>query len=93
MLDYEVVIADLTTLHQAASAIDGWHKDDAGTLIRVGEYSLALDVIAYAYLNNHKTMPAELFKIFEKLVAAMNLEGDQELEGVARLIKAQAHSG
>ncbi len=92
MLDYNIIIADLLTLHQAASTIDGRQKGHSETFIRVGEYGLALDEIAYAYLNNHKTMPAELFKIFEKLAIAMDLESDQEFEGVASLRKAQARS-
>ncbi|MEJ1977407.1 MAG: hypothetical protein WDN49_16190 [Acetobacteraceae bacterium] len=92
MLDCKTISADLPTLQQAASSIDELQKNQAATLIRVGEYGPALDVIAYASLNNRKTMPAELFAVFEKLATVMELDGDPELEGVARLVKAQAHS-
>lgn len=93
MIDYEMVEADLTTLYQAASHFDGWSKDLAEEMIRVGEYSLALDIISYAYLNNDETMPADLFSIFEKLAVAMDMEADAEFEGVAELrtkVKAPA---
>ena len=76
---------DLVTLHQAASSIDGWDGRQSRTFIEVGEYGLALDELAYAYLDSGKNMTAGLFKTFERLAAIMELEGDAEYGGVARL--------
>jgi len=76
---------DLTALHKAASAIDDWDGKQGRTFIDVGEYGLALDEIAYAYLDADRTMPPEMFKTFEKLATMMDLAQDAELEGVAKL--------
>ena len=76
---------DLNSLHNAASATDGWDGKQARTFINVGEYGLALDEIAYAYLDSGKTMPPDMFETFEKLAAMMGLAQDAEFEGVARL--------
>lgn len=76
---------DLTALHNAASAADGWDGLQARTFIDVGEYGLALDEIAYAYLDSGETMPLEVFQTFEKLATMMDLAQDAEFEGVARL--------
>lgn len=56
-----------------------------GELIYVGEYSLALDMMSYAYLNNKIAVPADLFEIFERLAVEMDMEKDPEFEGVAQL--------
>lgn len=85
MVDWERVVADLETLHRAASKIDDWDKDQAETYIRVGEWGLALDEIAYAYLNSGKAMPVDLFQVFEKLAVEMEMEGDEDFEDVAQL--------
>jgi len=76
---------DLTALHNAAFATDGWDGKQARTFIDVGEYGLALDEIAYAYLDAGRTMPPEMFDTFEKLATMMGLAQDAEFEGVARL--------
>jgi hypothetical protein len=83
--DTKTVKSGLMILYETASRLDGWHKDQAHEFIRVGEYSLALDSIAYAYLNNGKSMSADQFQLFDKLATIMELDGDPEYEGVARL--------
>ena len=79
------MLADLEILCSAASEIDGWDRNQTATFIRVGEYGLALDEIAYAYLNSSTPMPARLFQIFEKLAVEMEMEGDEEYGDVAQL--------
>ena len=51
----------------------------------VGEYGLALDEIAYAYLSSATPMPGHLFRVFERLAVEMEMEGDAEYADVARL--------
>ena len=85
MFDYRTILADLEALYYAASEIEGWDKNQAATFIRVGEYGLALEEIAYAYLNSATPMPGHLFQIFERLAVQMELEGDEEYEDVAQL--------
>ena len=85
MFDYEKALTDLETLYYATSEIDNWDKDLAAEFIRVGEYGLALDEIAYAYLNSATPMSARLFQIFERLAVEMEMEGDEDFEGVAQL--------
>jgi hypothetical protein len=92
MFDYETAITSLKRLHQAASAFQGWHKDQAEEFIKVGEYGLALDGIAYAYLNNKVTMPATLFQLFDQLAVTMELDCDPEFDGVAKLRRCQGVS-
>ncbi len=76
---------DLSALHKAASSIHDWDGKQGRTFIDVGEYGLALDEIAYAYLDAGRTMPPDMFETFEKLATMMDLAQDAELEGVARL--------
>jgi hypothetical protein len=83
----------LIALHKAASGIDGWDGKQGRTFIEVGEYGLALDSIAYAYLENNTPMPTDQFQIFEKLASAMELENDPEYDGVARIRVMRAASG
>ena len=85
MLDYDRMLADLETLYYSASDIGDWDRNQAATFIRVGEYGLALDEIAYAYLNSTIPMPGHLFQVFERLAVEMELDGDEEQEDVARL--------
>ena len=85
MLDYERVLADLETLYYAASEIDDWDRNQTATFIRVGEYGLALDGIAYAYLNSATPMPGRLFAVFERLAIEMEMEDDEEYGSVARV--------
>lgn len=80
----------LRTLYETASKYPGWYKYQAKDFIRVGEYALALDGIAYAYLNNNETMPDNIFDIFDRLADMMNLAADAEYEGVAKLRALQA---
>ena len=89
MFDYQSIIEDLTILHKAASVYNGWQKEQANTFIRVGEYGLALDSIAYAYLSNHVPMPSDSYQLFENLVSTMDLDNDPELQGVTNLNKNQ----
>lgn len=89
MFNYEAARKNLQVLHQAASALGGWQGEQSKTFIRVGEYGLALDEIAYAYLDGKVTMPADLFKLFDELAVSMELSSDPEFEGVAKLRKTQ----
>lgn len=85
MFDCKRVLADLETLYYAASEIDGWDRNQTATFIRVGEYGLALDEIAYAYLNSSTPMPGRLFQLLEKLAVEMEVDGGEEYGDVARL--------
>lgn len=85
MFDYQVVKNDLEKLHQEASPLEGYFKEQAAEFIDVGEYSLALDTIASAYLSNNLRMPADLFAIFDHLAQVMELGNDPEFDGVAKL--------
>lgn len=83
--DGQKVRSDLLVLCKAASHLSGWDKEHADQYIRVGEYPLALDSVAYAYLENDTPMPIDQFSIFEELAAVTQLEDDPEYDGVARL--------
>lgn len=89
MFDYQNVRDGLETLHQAALALERYHKDQAKEFIEVGEYGLALDTIADAYLVSEVSMEADHFSLFEKLATSMDLASDPEYSGVAQLRKAQ----
>ena len=83
--DGQKVRSDLLALYKTASSLSGWNNEHADQYIRVGEYPLALDSVAYAYLENDIPMPIDQFAIFEDLAAVMQLENDPEYDGVARL--------
>lgn len=83
--NYQKVRSDLLSLYKSASRLDGWNKENVDQYIKVGEYPLALDSVAYAYLENDTPMPSDQFAVFESLAAMMQLEGDPEYDGVARL--------
>ncbi len=89
MFDYETARQGLRVLHQAALALGGWQGEQSETFIRVGEYGLALDEIAYAYLDSKVAMPEKLFQIFDELAVSMELDSDPEFDGVAQLRKMQ----
>ena len=83
--ELELIYSGLLALHEAASLVDGWPKDDIATFIYVGEYTLALDSIAYAYLDSGKPMTNDQFRLFERLADLMAMDKDPEYQGVARL--------
>ena len=85
MSDWELIVADLETLHHAVSEIGDWDKDLIEEFIRVGGYGLARDGIAYAYLNSGKAMPANLFQILEKLSIDMGVDDDEAYAGMVQL--------
>lgn len=89
MFDYQAVRKDLEQLHQATFSIKGYFKAQVAELIYVGEYNLALDTIAAAYLSNNLRMPTDLFTIFDYLARVMDLENDSEFTAVAELLKFQ----
>ncbi len=89
MMEYQAIKQNLYALHEAASIYGGWDKEQASTFIRVGEYGLALDSIAYAYLSNDALMPPDIYAIFEQLADTMKLDDDPEFEGVAHLKRKQ----
>lgn len=84
-LDYRKALADPETLYYAASEIDDWDGNRTATFIRVGEYGLVLDEIAYAYLDSVTPMPGHLFRSFERLAVEMEMQGDAEYADVAQL--------
>ena len=73
--------SDLAALHNIAFVSDSQSEKQTRTFINVGEYALALDGIAYAYLDSDRTMPPDMFKTFEKLAIMMDLAEDAEFEG------------
>ena len=82
--------SDLSILYEAVRKLNGWHNDLADEYIRVGEYALALDSIAYAYLNNNIPMPPDQFKVLDRLATSMKLEKDPEYDGVIRIRACRA---
>ena len=72
------IVSGLVTLYRAAPKVDDWDKNMVEEFIRVGEWELALDEIAGAYLESSAVMPADLFEIFEKLAVEMNIEENDE---------------
>ena len=92
MFDNTAAKSDLLKLYQAASLVEGKPDRQTEQYIRVGEFNLALDGIAHAYLSKGARMSDSLFQIFERLAIAMQLDGDDEYQGVARLRKAQTNS-
>ena len=87
MIDSKAVIANLETLSQAAFSVDTTHQDSINTFIYVGEYGLAMEGIADAYLKGNVRMPTDLFQMFEKLATLMDLNSDPEYEAVAEFTK------
>lgn len=69
----------------ASNAGFNWHKDHIWTLINVGEYSLALDEMAAAYINSDQVIPSEVFSTFGDLAAKMGMVHGDEWEAVANL--------
>ncbi len=56
----------------------------------MGEYGLALDGIADAYMTSNVRMPPDLFAVLDQLVSHMDLAGDPEFSGLVAFRKAQA---
>jgi len=75
----------------ATSTLDHWNKDHVDTLIDVGEYSLALDELASAYINSGKPVSQEISKLFEILATKMQMVPGDEYEGVAALRARARH--
>ena len=89
MFDYKDTLKKLDLLFKEAAYLKDWYADQVERYIYVGEYALALDGIAYAYLHNSVPMPNDLFAIFEELANAMELDRDPEYDSVAKLRAAQ----
>ena len=87
MFDFKTARQGVETLHRATSSIKNYDKDQVETFINVGEYGLALDTVAWAYIENKLEISADLFEIFEKLVGMMDLLSDPEYDSVAELLK------
>jgi hypothetical protein len=83
---FGAIMVGLRALHMIASGIESWNGDLSREFIDAGDYGLALEGIACAYLDNGKTMPADVFNIFEWLAVSMELEQDEEHEGVKELL-------
>lgn len=90
MFDYKVVRANLEVLHQATCPLPGYFGAQAEEFTRVGEYGLALDTIASAWLRGKAAMPAGLFRVLEGLAKNMELDSDPEYEAAAQLRALQA---
>lgn len=93
MPDYNAttVRSGLAALFDAAPVFEGWNPKQTRTYIRVGEYSLALDDLAHAFLDSGKTISPEHFQLFETLAAQMEMETNPEFQGVARLRATDPH--
>ncbi len=89
MFDYKTARTKLNTLHELALPLPGYFKADVLQFIEVGEYGLALDTIAGAFLDNKIRMSADLFATFEDLASEMELDRDPEYSAVAELRKKQ----
>lgn len=87
MSDRMTIVSGLINLYRAVPKVDEWDKNMVEEFIRVGEWELALDEIAGAYLESSTVMPADLFEIFERLAVEINIEENDEglFEDVAEL--------
>ena len=84
--DYKYVRSGLLRLcDEASSRGFKWQEDHVHTLIRVGEYSLALDDLAAAYLENTKQISNDILNVFDDLAARMGIVAGDEWEAVAEL--------
>ena len=83
--DWKAIVADLSLLNEAVAGFDKRYVEQRQTFIRVGEYDLALDGIAAAYLDNKVEIPPDLFQVFEKLAVPLDTEKAPEYDSVAEL--------
>jgi hypothetical protein len=58
--------------------------------IDVGEYGLALDVLASAFVDNASLPPGDLLRIFRELAVLMRLLDDPEYADTAKLLAGAA---
>ena len=84
--DYEAAISGLTLLNQAVRVFDRRYPGQIEEFISVGEYSLALDDIASCYLDGNVPVPPDLFEVFERLAAMMDVEHDECCDAAAKLL-------
>ena len=85
MYNWKSVVDDLSLLNENVTAFEERFVEQTRTFIRVGEYDLALDGIAAAYLDNKVEMPPDLFQVFERLAVMLDTEKDPEYAAVAEL--------
>ncbi len=90
MINHKYAVSQLTWLYRATLPVAGFYKDQAKEFIEVGEYGLALDTSADAFLQSHTFMPEDLYAVFEDLAKKMKLDRDPEYTAVAELRKYQA---
>lgn len=84
--DHEAAFAGLVLLNRAVRVFDNRYPGQIEQLIDVGEYSLALDDIAFCYLDNDVLMSSDLFDVFEKLAVMMNVNNKEYCEEAAKLL-------
>jgi hypothetical protein len=70
---------------EASSRGFKYQEDHIHTLIRVGEWALALDELAGAYLKNAQPIPNDILNLFEELATSMNMVPGDEYEAAAEL--------
>jgi hypothetical protein len=63
-----------------------WDKRIVRSLIGAGEWGLALDEMAAAYLSNAKPIPNDILNLFEELATSMKMVPGDEYEAVAELL-------
>ena len=92
MFDYKATKEGFEILYASIKSLDRQYNHQIREFIDVGEYGLALDGIADAYMTSSASMPLALFQLFDKLATDMDLASDPEFSGVAEFRKAQAMS-
>ena len=83
--DYTYWESGLQRIFDAAVSNGFEWKDHVRTMIYVGEWALALDEMAAAYLNNNIPIQNDILNLFEELATSMKMVPGDEYEAVAEL--------
>jgi hypothetical protein len=75
----------LRLLEEASSRGFNWNDGIIRSLFDAGEWALALDELAAAYLKNIKQSPNDILDLFEGLATSMDIVPGDEYEAVAKL--------
>lgn len=81
----QFLYSDIELIYRLISGIGGWDHEQVRKYMDVGEYSLALDDLADAYLRSGESASADLLYRFEALATKMGMENDPEYQAVAEL--------
>ncbi len=86
--DAEWIENGLETLYRALC--DGIHEDlsDVREYIDVGEFSLALDLLAHIHLDINKFLTPDKLRLFDALATRMGMRNGDRWRGVAELRKS-----